>query len=152
MVLALSMLQAMYNSSDSFTESELLENVYWQYFCGYEYLLKDTEISEATIRRFRDLVGEGGYSEIMKELLRVGMKVGALKKKDLESIIVDSTVQLKNIKHPHDAYLMEASRKKIVRLCKGLGIGLNETYAKSFKNNMLKLWKYSKNLSTRQKS
>ena len=37
-MLALAMLQAMYNSSDSFTEEELQENAYWQYFCGYEYL------------------------------------------------------------------------------------------------------------------
>ena len=80
-MLALLMLQAMYNGSDSFTESEMMENIYWQYFCGYEYLTKEQEISEATIRRFRKLLGEDGYNEIMKELVRVGIKVGALKKK-----------------------------------------------------------------------
>ena len=74
-MLALLMLQAMYNGSDNFTESELMENIYWQYFCGYEYLVKDPEISEATIRRFRNLIGENGYSAIIKELLRVGIKV-----------------------------------------------------------------------------
>jgi transposase, IS5 family len=135
-MLALLTLQAMYNGSDSFTESELMENIYWQYFCGYEYIVKDPEMSEASIRRFRNLIGENGYNEIMKELLRIGIKVGALKKKDLESVIVDTTVQIKNIKHPHDAYLMEAAREKIVELCKRLGISLNETYAKAFKKIM----------------
>jgi IS5 family transposase len=33
-MLGLLMLQAMYNGSDSYTESELMENIYWQYFCG----------------------------------------------------------------------------------------------------------------------
>ena len=59
-------------------------------------------------------------------------------------MIVDTTVQIKNIKHPHDAYLMEAARKKVVNLCKDLGIDLNETYARSFKKKMIELWKYSK--------
>lgn len=150
-MLALLMLQAMYNGSDSFTESELMENMYWQYFCGYEYLVKDPEMSEASIRRFRNLIGENGYNEIMKELLRIGIKVGALKKKDLESVIVDTTVQIKNIKHPHDAYLMETAREKIVELCKRLEISLNETYAKSFKKNSIQLWKYSRDSKVKKR-
>ena len=96
-MLALLMLQAMYNGSDSFTEDELMENMYWQYFCGYEYLIKDPAVSEATIRRFRNMIGEDGYNEIMKELLRVGIKIGALKKKDLASVIIEPIIgHLKN--------------------------------------------------------
>ena len=148
-MLALSMLQAMYNGSDSFTEEELKENIYWQYFCGYEYLQTNLEVSEATIRRFRSTLGEAGYNEILKELLRIGLKVGALKKKDLESVIIDTTVQIKNIKHPHDVYLMETAREKIVDLCKRLGILLNETYAKTFKYKMIKLWQYKKDSKAR---
>lgn len=150
-MLALLMLQAMYNGSDNFTESELMENIYWQYFCGYEYLVKDPEISEATIRRFRNLIGENGYSAIIKELLRIGIKVGALKKKDLESVIIDTTVQSKNIKHPHDVYLMETAREKVVELCKRLGIDLNETYAKAFKKNTIQLWKYSRDSKVKKR-
>ena len=60
-MLALSMLQAMYNGSDSFTEEEIKENIYWQYFCGYEYLQANLDMSEATIRRFRNDLGEEGY-------------------------------------------------------------------------------------------
>lgn len=150
-MLALSMLQAMYNGSDSFTEEELKENIYWQYFCGYEYLQQDLDVSEATIRRFRNDLGEEGYNEILKELLRIGLKVGALKKKDLESVIIDTTVQIKNIKHPHDVYLMETAREKVVDLCKRLGITLNETYAKTFKYKTIKLWKYKEDSKARQR-
>ena len=150
-MLALSMLQAMYNGSDSFTEEELKENIYWQYFCGYEYLQQDLDVSEATIRRFRNDLGEEGYNEILKELLRIGLKVGALKKKDLESVIIDTTVQIKNIKHPHDVYLLETAREKVVDLCKRLGIPLNETYAKTFKYKTIKLWKYKEDSKARQR-
>jgi len=81
-MLALSMLQAMYNGSDSFTEEELKENIYWQYFCGYEYLQANLDVSEATVRRFRnDSWRRRVLIEILKELLGIGLKVGALKKK-----------------------------------------------------------------------
>lgn len=40
-MLVLSMLQATYNGSDSYTAEELKENIYWQYFCGYEYMHQD---------------------------------------------------------------------------------------------------------------
>lgn len=150
-MLGLSMLQAMYNGSDSFTEEELKENIYWQYFCGYEYMQQDIDVSEATIRRFRTALGEEGYNEILKELLRIGLKVGALKKKDLESAIIDTTVQIKNIKHPHDVHLMETARAKVVDLCKRLGIPLNETYAKIFKYRTIKLWKYKEDSKARQR-
>ena len=150
-MLGLTMLQAMYNGSDSFTEEELKENIYWQYFCGYEYMQQDIDVSEATIRRFRNALGEEGYNEILKELLRIGVKVGALKKKDLESAIIDTTVQIKNIKHPHDVHLMETARAKVVDLCKRLGIPLNETYAKTFKYRTIKLWKYKEDSKARQR-
>ncbi|WP_322776196.1 transposase, partial [Candidatus Megaera venefica] len=45
-MLALSMLQARYKGSDSFREGELRESVYWQYFCGYEYLGQGLDVSE----------------------------------------------------------------------------------------------------------
>ena len=47
------------------------------------------------------ILGKGGYNKILQELLRVSLKVGALKK-DLESAIIDTTVQIKNIQHLHD--------------------------------------------------
>jgi hypothetical protein len=40
-------------------------------FCGYEYAVKDPAVSEATIRRFRNGIGESDYEEIMKELVRI---------------------------------------------------------------------------------
>jgi transposase, IS5 family len=141
-LLGVTMLQAMYNLSDAASSEELRENVYWQYFCGWEYLTKDTGVSEAGIRRFRNVIGEDGYNEILKELIRIGGTVGMLKKKDLESIIIDTTVQIKNIKHPHDVYLMDKARVELVKLCHDLDIELNETYAKTYKRDIIKLWKY----------
>lgn len=57
-------------------------------------------------------------------------------------IIADTTVQIKNIKHPHDVYLMDKARLSIVKLCQSLGISLNETYARTYKRDIIKFWKY----------
>ena len=152
LMLGLSMLQSMYNFSDCLTSETLEENSYWQYFCGYEYGGKHVaRISESSIRRFRSILGEEGYNLILKELTRVGLRTGAYKKKDLDSVIIDTTVQIKNVKHPHDAYLMEKARQEIVNLCHELNIPLNETYAKSFKYKMIKLWKYKKDSKSKQR-
>ena len=150
-MVGLLLLQAMKNTSDALTAEELTENVYWQYFCGYEYVEKEISVSESSIRRFRQMLGEEGLNEVMKELVRVGEKVGVIKKKDIITTIVDTTVQQKNIKHPHDVHLMEKARIEIVKLCRNMGIKLNETYAKRFKKDMLKLWRYKKDSKAKKR-
>jgi transposase, IS5 family len=141
-MLGLSMLQAMYNFSDCLSSETFEENVYWQYFCGYEYIDTKISISESAIRRFRQELGEEGYNLILRELTKVGLRVGAYKKKDLDSVIIDTTVQIKNIKHPHDAYLLGKAREELVGLAHKLNIPLNETYEKKYKKGLIQLWKY----------
>jgi len=142
MMTGLMMLQAMYNFSDIKTAEQLGENVYWQYFCGFEYIETKISISESSVRRFRQEIGEEGYQIIMGELNRVAIEIGICKKKDLENVIIDTTVQIKNIKHPHDVHLMEKARLELVKLSEEYGIKLKETYAKKFKKDTIKLWKY----------
>jgi transposase len=52
-MIALAMLQGMDNFSDRMTSETFEENLYWKYFCGYEYVNKDDAVSESAIRRFR---------------------------------------------------------------------------------------------------
>jgi transposase, IS5 family len=141
-MLGLSMLQAMYNFSDGFTSETFGENVYWKYFCGYEYVDTGLSVSESAIRRFRQELGERGYNCILRELTKVGLRVGAYKKKDLDSAIIDTTVQIKNIKHPHDAYLLGKAREEVVKLAHRLGFKLNDTYERKYKKGLIGLWKY----------
>ena len=44
-------------------------------------------------------------------------KTGAIETKDLERVVVDTTVQPKAIAHPTDARLMHRALEKLVRLC-----------------------------------
>lgn len=150
-MLGVVMLQAMYNLSDRQTSENFSENNYWQYFCGYEYFEKESIISDSTIRRFRSALGEDGHNMILEELTSVGIKSGLVKKKDLESVIVDTTVQSKNIRHPHDVHLLEKARHHLVSLCHGLGLKLHETYALKFKRAMIKIWQYRSDSKSKQR-
>lgn len=64
---------------------------------------------------------------------------------------MDTTVQRKNIKYPHDAYLMSKAREAIVNLCKTSGINLNDTYAKAYKSIIRRLWKYKQASQSKKK-
>ena len=57
------------------------ENAYWQYFCGYAWGAPRMGVSENCFRRFRQSLGEAGLGVMMKELCRLGLRVGAYKKK-----------------------------------------------------------------------
>ena len=46
----------------------------------------------------------------------------------MDSVIIDTTVQMKNIKHPHDAHLLGKAREEIVNLSHKLGFKLHEIY------------------------
>lgn len=60
-------------------------------------------------------------------------------------------MQIKNIKHPHDAHLMSKLRDNIVKLCNDFDISLNETYAKKYKFLILQLWKYKKDSKAKKR-
>jgi IS5 family transposase len=80
------------------------------------------------IGRFRRVLGEAGIEQLLKTTIEAAVGMGAVKKAELERIIVDTTVQEKAIAHPTDSRLLEVAREKIVRLAKREGIALKLTH------------------------
>ena len=142
-MIGLLLLQKMYKLSDKATSEMLEENMYWQYFCGYEYVMdKHMGVSESCIRRFRQELGEEGLQLILSALVDVGLNINVIKKEDLETIIVDTTVQTKNIKYPIDKDLLARAYKELIAMGKRLTIKFHETYNKKFKKHLYTLRKY----------
>lgn len=46
---------------------------------------------------------------------------------------------------------MDKAKIELVKLCHALGIKLNETYAKQYKKDILKLWKYKDNSKAKKR-
>lgn len=54
-------------------------------------------------------------------------------KKQMETVVVDSTVQHKAVAHPTDSRLLEVARNKLVELAKECGLNLKQTFVKEAK-------------------
>ena len=70
-------------------------------------------------------------------------KTGAMKPSDLARVIVDTTVQPKNITFPTDAKLLNRAREKLVKLAKKLGVELRQSYTRVGKFALIQHQRYA---------
>jgi len=104
------------------------ENPYWQYFCGEQWFQHDLPIHPSSMSRWRSRIGEDGCTLLLKETIEAGTRSKALPPKEFRKVNVDTTVQEKNIAFPTDAKLLDAARRKLVRLADDHGIVLRQNY------------------------
>lgn len=65
--------------------------------------------------------------QLLKATIETAVNIRAVQPKDLERVIVDTTVQEKVIAHPVDSRLLEIARHKVVSAAKHVGISLKQT-------------------------
>jgi IS5 family transposase len=70
-------------------------------------------------------------------------RTGAIETKDLERVVVDTTVQEKAIAHPSDAQLMHRAIEKLVDLAKRAGIELRQSYLRVAKRAAIMVGRYT---------
>lgn len=70
-------------------------------------------------------------------------KTEAIKPSDLNRVIVDTTVQPKNVMFPTDARLLNRAREILVRLAKRQGLALRQSYARVGKFALIKHQRYA---------
>jgi IS5 family transposase len=109
------------------------ENIVWQYFSGQDYYEHRVPCDAPQIGRFRRDLGEDGLELLLKATIETAVALQAVAAKDLERVIVDTTVQEKAIAHPTDSRLLEIARYKVVAAAKRCGIQLKQTFAKEGK-------------------
>jgi transposase, IS5 family len=75
-------------------------------------------------------MGEEKLQALLQESLAVATKTEAINPSDLNRVIVDTTVQAKNVMFPTDARLLNRAHEILVRLAKRQGLALRQTYAR----------------------
>jgi transposase, IS5 family len=122
-----------FNLSDEELVVRWSENVLWQFFSGMDYYEHRLPCDATQIGRFRRDLGEEGLEQLLKATIDTAVAIKAVRPKELERVIVDTTVQEKAIAHPVDSRLLEIARHKVVSAAKRAGIQLKQTFAKEGK-------------------
>jgi IS5 family transposase len=139
----LAILKHMHNLSDEVLCARWVENPYYQFFCGEETFQHAAPFDRSSLTRWRQRLGEEQLVALIQESLAVAHKTGAIASKDLERVVVDTTVQPKAVAHPTDARLMHRALEKLAALAKDAGVPLRQSYARVAKRAAIMVGRYS---------
>ena len=124
----LAILKHTYDLSDEALCDRLVENPYFQYFCGEEFFQHALVFDRSSLTRWRQRMGEEKLQALLQESLAVAPRTEAMKPSDLARVVIDTTVQPKAVMFPTDAKLLNRARERLVRLAKKLGVSLRQSY------------------------
>src|ERR671918_1121623 len=130
LMVGLCYLQHTFRLSDEEVVARWVENPYWQYFCGFDYLQLEVPIDPSSLVRWRRRIGQDGIELLLQETIAAAQRSEAVKAQSLERVSVDTTVQPKAIAHPLDSRLYHRGREILVRLAKRYGVSLRQSYAR----------------------
>ena len=139
----LAILKHSYDLSDEVLCERWVENPYFQYFCGEEFFQHKLVFDRSSMTNWRNRMGEDRLKVLLQESLSVAAKTGALKPSQLSRVIVDTTVQPKNVTFPTDAKLLNRAREKLVRLAQQQGVRLRQSYARVGKLALIQHQRYA---------
>jgi IS5 family transposase len=143
LVAGLFILKHMHNLSDEALCDRWVENPYFQFFCGEAVFRHELPFDRSSLTRWRQRLGEEQIAALLQESLSVAHRSGAIETKDLERVVVDTTVQEKAIAHPTDARLIHRAIEKLVDLAKREGVKLRQSYLRLAKRAAIMVGRYT---------
>ena len=139
----LAILRHTFDLSDEELCARWVENPYFQYLCGEEFFRHELPYDRSSMTRWRQRMGEERIEALLQESLSVAVKTGAMKPQDTRRVIVDTTVQPKNVTFPTDAKLVHRARERLVKLAKKVGLDLRQSYVRVGKRALIQHQRYA---------
>lgn len=127
------LLKRMFNESDESVVDRWKENPYWQYFCGEVNFQHHWPFDPTDLIKFRQRLGEKG----MERILKISIDLFDQKEIQEKRVLVDTTVQEKNITYPTDPKLQKRIIEKCRKIAKDEGIMLRQSYKRVLKQLMI---------------
>jgi IS5 family transposase len=143
LVAGLFILKHLHDLSDEVLCARWLENPYYQFFCGELSFCHKLPFERSSLTHWRQRLGEEQLVALVQESLSVAHRTGALATRDLERVVVDTTVQPKAIAHPTDARLCHRALEKLVDLAKRNGVPLRQSYRRVAKRAVIMIGRYT---------
>lgn len=143
LVAGLFILKHMHDLSDEVLCARWLENPYYQFFCGELSFCHRLPFERSSLTHWRQRLGEEQLVALIQESLSVAHKTGALATRDLERVVVDTTVQPKAIAHPTDARLCHRAIEKLVDLARRNDVPLRQSYRRVAKRAAIMVGRYT---------
>lgn len=131
-MIGLLLLKHIYNLSDEAIVDRWIENPYWQYFSGEKVFQTQKPFDPTEFIHFRNRIGKAGAEQLLKVLIQLFGKEAQEKE-----VLIDSTVQEKNITYPTDAKLHKRVIDKVNKIAKQEGIVLRQTYTRTLKQLLI---------------
>jgi len=131
-MVALLILKQLYDLSDETVVEHWIENPYYQYFGGEMYFQWELPCDPTDLVLFRKRIGERGVEKI----LQMSINLHGKKAKEKE-VLIDTTVQEKNITFPTDSKLHSRIIDHCVKISKEEGVSLRQSYRRTKKKLIL---------------
>ncbi len=136
------LLKATFNLADEQVWDRWVNDPYFQYFTGEEFFQHALPHERSGMSHWRKRIG-GRLDILLAETLRIACDTGALKKRDLARVTVDTTVQEKNVTFPTDAKLLNTAIQKLGKLAKVHGVPLRQSYTHVAANAAMMAGRYA---------
>jgi IS5 family transposase len=143
LMVGLHYLKHAFDESDESVVERLLENGYWQYFCGFEFFIHRLPVDPSSLTRWRKRIGPKGLEQLLRETLETAKREAYLTEQHMERVNVDTTVQEKAITYPVDAKLYHRARVLLVKAAKDRGIPLRQSYLRLGKRALIMSGRYA---------
>lgn len=132
LMVSLLILKQLYNLSDELIVERWVENPYYQFFSGETVFQWEFPCHPTDLVYFRKRIGKKGVEKILK----VSIDLHGKNAKESE-VLVDTTVQEKNITFPTDTKLYKRVIEHCVSIAKKESIDLRQSYKRTTKKLML---------------
>lgn len=127
-------LKQMFDHSDEEVVEVWRQNPYYQYFTGGVYFEWQLPCDASDLVHFRKRVGEKGAAEIFQ----LSVDLHQSKIVQAKEVLIDTTVEQKNITFPTDTKLAVKIIEKCLSIAKKEGIQLRQTYKRTLKAELIR--------------